>query len=49
MMCREMVPSADKEAFIKAAQELGWKPEDLGLKILRDFLVTVTHRKPGKT
>ncbi len=39
---------ADKEEFIQAAQELGWRPEDLVLKILRDFLEVVTRHKPGK-
>jgi len=39
---------AAREAFVKAAQELGWKPEDLGLKILTDFLHTVSRHKVGR-
>jgi len=39
---------ADKEAFVEAAQELGWRPEDLGLKILTDFLNTVSRHKVGR-
>src|SRR5271157_347611 len=39
---------ADKEAFVEAAHELGWRPEDLGLKILTDFLNTVSRHKVGR-
>ena len=38
---------AQKEAFGKMAQEIGWKPEDLGLKILTDFQDTVGRKKIG--
>jgi hypothetical protein len=30
------------------AQEIGWKPEELGLKILSDFMDTVSRRKTGQ-
>ena len=37
----------DKEAFDSTAAGLGWKPEDLGLKILMDFLDTMRRRRVG--
>jgi hypothetical protein len=40
---------AEKEAFDKKAHELGWKSEELGLKILTDFLDTVSRKKFGPT
>jgi hypothetical protein len=39
---------AENEAFEKKALELGWKPEELGLKILRDFLDTATGPKAAR-
>jgi hypothetical protein len=39
---------AERAAFDKTADELGWKSEELGLKILRDFLETVSHGKLGR-
>ena len=39
---------ADKEEFDKAAQELGWGPDEMGLKILRDFMDTVKRRNLGQ-
>jgi hypothetical protein len=40
---------AEKEKFEKMACELGWRPEDLGLKLVRDFLDTVKRHEPSTT